>query len=186
MSTTTAFPSDSLSPEALSEQQEAAVYVGIDIAAAQLDVTVADGSGTSKQRARYSNTSEGRNRLAENLESLPPSLVTCEATGGLEVALGCTLQGREVPVRVVNPRQVRDFARATGQLAKPDRLDADAIAAYGAKIKPEPRLLPGEVQRRLSGLVTRRRQLVETRTAEKNRFTDAERQQMPDSVLDSI
>lgn len=186
MSPPTSSSSDSLSSTDLSAEQDAARYVGIDIAANHLDITVAGASGTPSCRARYSNTSEGRDRLAEDLEALDPSLITCEATGGLEVALTCALHPRELPVRVVNPRQVRDFARATGQLAKTDRLDADAIAAYGAKIEPEPRSLPGEVQRRLSGLVTRRRQLVETRTAEKNRLTDAERQQMPDAVLNSI
>ena len=188
MSTPTALQSDSLSSKDSSNgaASDAAIYVGIDIAADHLDVSVAGASGTPKQRARYSNTSEGRERLAEDVGELSPSLVACEATGGLEVALSCALQSRELPVRVVNPRQVRDFARATGQLAKTDRLDADAIAAYGAKIDPEPRSLPGKAQRRLRGLVTRRRQLVETRTAEKNRLTDAERQQMPDSVLTSI
>jgi transposase len=100
-------------------------------------------------------------------------LIVVEATGGLEQPLVAALQVAELPVAVVNPRQARDFAKATGQLAKTDQLDADNLAHFGQAVKPEPRRLPDEQTQLLAALLTRRRQLVEMMTAERNRLKSA-------------
>jgi transposase len=100
---------------------------------------------------------------------LQPKLVVLEATGGLQVRVAAALAAKGLPVAVVNPRQVRDFARATGRLAKTDPLDAEAVARFGEAVQPEPRPLPDAETEQLAGLIARRRQIVEMMTAEKNR-----------------
>ena len=109
----------------------------------------------------------------ERLTSLAPALVVLEATGGLELPLAGELLDAALPVAVVNPRQVRDFARALGKLAKTDTLDAQVLARFGEGTKPQPRPLPDAQTQELKALVTRRRQLVEMTTAEKNRLRRA-------------
>lgn len=99
-----------------------------------------------------------------------PTLIVLEATGGLEVPLAGALAAAGLPVVVVNPRQVRDFARATGQLAKTDRLDAQILARFAEVIRPPVRPIPDEQTQALAALVARRRQLIEMLTAEKNRL----------------
>jgi transposase len=99
--------------------------------------------------------------------------VVIEATGGLQVRAAAHLAAAGLPVAVVNPRQVRDFARATGQLAKTDRLDARIIARFAQAIRPEPRPLDDAAALHLKALVTRRRELVGLRTAERNRLAQA-------------
>lgn len=110
-----------------------------------------------------------RQAMPERLRNLQPELIVLEATGGLQTRVAATLAGAGLPTAVVNPRQVRDFARATGRLAKTDALDAEAIAHFAEAIKPEPRPLSDEESQALQALVARRRQLVEMQTAEKNR-----------------
>jgi len=100
-------------------------------------------------------------------------LAVLEATGGLEVAVVAALAAASVPVVVANPRQVRDFARATGQLAKTDRLDAQILAQFAATVRPIPRPLPEAGTQELAALLTRRRQLIDMLTAEKNRLSSA-------------
>ena len=107
------------------------------------------------------------------LRAVGPTLVVLEATGGLELALVGTLATAGVPVAVVNPRQVRDFARSMGRLAKTDRLDAQGLAHFAERIRPEPRPSPDAATRALEAVVTRRRQLLERRTAESNRRAGA-------------
>jgi transposase len=107
------------------------------------------------------------------LRDLRPTLVVLEATGGLEAPLVAALATAQVPVVQVNPRQIRDFARATGRLAKTDALDAQILARFAATVRPTPRPLPDEATRALEALVTRRRQLLEMLTAEQNRLTAA-------------
>jgi transposase len=121
---------------------------------------------------------EGITSLVERLGKLGPELIVLEATGGLQTRIAATLAAAGLPTAVVNPRQVRDFARSTGRLAKTDALDAAAIAHFAEAIKPEPRPLSDEAGQALQALVARRRQLVEMRTAEKNR-----RQQIKDVQL---
>ena len=138
-------------------------FVGIDVAKAQLDVAI----GPNGESFLVANDETGISELLRRLE--PADLVIIEATGGLEVPVASALATAGIAVAVVNPRQVRDFARATGRLAKTDRLDAQVLARFGEAVKPEVRPLKDEQAQALEALVNRRRQLVGMLTAEKNR-----------------
>jgi transposase len=116
------------------------------------------------------NEEAGVAALVARLRSLRPALVVCEATGGFERAVIAALAAAGLPVVVANPSQVRDFARATGQLAKTDRLDAQILARFAEAIRPPIRPVPDEQTQALAALVARRRQLIELLTAEKNRL----------------
>ena len=118
-------------------------------------------------------TEAGITALVARLQSLKPTLIVLEATGGLELPLAGALGAAQLSVAVVNPRQVRDFAKATGQLAKTDRLDAAILAQFGHAVRPTARVLPDALTQELSALVARRRQLVEMLVAEKNRYSAA-------------
>lgn len=145
-------------------------YIGIDISKKQLDVS----ERPSKQRRQYSRDESGIKQLVKELGERRPMLIVLEATGGLEISVVSALLEAKLPVAVVNPRQVRDFAKATGRFAKTDSLDADVLAHFGEALKPTPRELPSEQQRQLDGLVGRRRQLVEMLVAERNRLALAQ------------
>src|SRR6202158_3227450 len=138
-------------------------FVGIDVAKAQLDVAI----GPNGESFSVTNDETGISELLRRRE--PANLVIIEATGGLEVPVASALATAGIAVAIVNPRQVRDFARATGRLAKTDRLDAEVLARFGEAVRPEARPLANEQAQALEALVTRRRQLVEMLTAEKNR-----------------
>jgi transposase len=140
-------------------------FIGIDVAQDRLDVHVRP----SGQAFAVARDGEGLAVLIEHLGLLNPHLVVLEATGGFEQTLAAALVAAGIPLAVVNPRQIRDFARATGQLAKTDALDAKAIARFAEAIRPEPRPVPDAQARALSELVTRRRQVIEMMTAERNR-----------------
>jgi transposase len=140
-------------------------FVGVDVAKDRLDVHVRPG-GEAFFVAR---DGDGLEALAARLAQLAPQLVVLEATGGFEVTVAAALSAARLPVAVVNPRQIRDFARATGKLAKTDALDALAIARFAEAVRPEPRPLKDEQARALAELVTRRRQIVEMMVAERNR-----------------
>src|SRR3989442_15867203 len=107
--------------------------------------------------------------LVDQLQALHPALIVLEATGGLERLVTSALATAGLPVVVVNPRQARDFARATGQLAKTDALDARALAHCADVIRPTPRPLPDAQTQELRGLLGRRQQLIVMRTREPNR-----------------
>jgi len=109
--------------------------------------------------------------LIEKLTQLAPSRIVLEATGGLETLVATHLAAARLPVCVINPRQARDFAKATGQLAKTDRVDAHLLAHFGEALQPELRELPSTQTQLFEALLTRRRQLVQMRTAEKNRLS---------------
>ena len=141
------------------------IFVGIDVAKDRLDVHVRP----SDEAFSVARDSEGLTALMQRLGPLHPYLVVLEATGGFEQTLAAALVSEAMPLAVVNPRQIRDFARATGQLAKTDALDAKAIARFAEAIKPEPRPVPDEQARALGELVARRRQVIEMMTAERNR-----------------
>jgi transposase len=142
------------------------VVVGIDVAKAAFDVAVRP-SGEERQLA---NDAAGIAAVVGWLQTIRPRLIVVEATGGYEAPLVAELGIAALPVAVVNPRQVRDFARATGRLAKTDRLDAPVLAHFGQAVRPTPRPLPDEEARALGALVERRRQVVAMRTAEANRL----------------
>lgn len=145
------------------------VFVGIDIAKGQLDVAVRPGD----EVFRVANDEQGLKELLKRLRRLKPERVVLEASGGLEMAVVATLSAARLPLVVVNPRQVRDFARATGTLAKTDPIDARILAWFGEAVRPEVRALKDEETQALEALLKRRRQLVEMLTAEKNRLSSA-------------
>ena len=151
-------------------------FVGVDVAKASLTVVVRPELSSFV----FPNTPSGRKKLAETLQKLSPSLVVLEATGGWEREVVETLAEAGLPVRVVNPRQVRDFAKALGKLAKTDRIDAAILAHFAEATQPEPRPLPDEETRELRDLLTRRKQLQDMLTAEKNRLRRAPSSLRPD------
>ena len=156
--------------------------VGIDVSKATLEVAVLpDGAAW-----QVPNTPEGCATLLERLQAVAPERIVLEATGGFEVPVAAALGTANLPVVVVNPRQVRDFAKAIGQLAKTDRLDARVLANFAQVIRPEVRPLPDATTRVLSALVARRRQLQEMLTAERNRLMTAAVQDAPQPLRDQL
>lgn len=145
------------------------LFVGIDVAKAECVVAVRP-TGTTWTIPQ---TEAGWAALATRLQALAPALVLCEATGGLELPLASVLATAGLPLAIVNPRQVRDFAKAKGLLAKTDALDAAVLAHFAEAIRPVPRPVPDATTQALAALVTRRRQLVEMATAEENRLGSA-------------
>jgi transposase len=143
--------------------------VGIDVAKTRLDVHVRPQGETFAVAADET----GMQDLVTRLQGLAPRLVVLEATGGYEVPVAAALATAGLPVAVVNPRQVRDFARATGRLAKTDVLDAQMLACFGEAVRPPVRPLPDEQAQVLGELVARRRQVVEMLAAETNRQRQA-------------
>jgi transposase len=140
------------------------VFVGIDVSKTGLDVHVLPmGAAWS-----VANDDVGHRALAARLVELNPTLVVLEATGGYQNQAVAELAAHKLSVAVVNPRQVRDFAKATGRLAKTDAIDASVLASFAQAIRPEPRPLLDEQSQELLAMVGRRRQLIEMRTAEKN------------------
>jgi transposase len=140
-------------------------FVGIDISKDRLDVHLRP-SGDSFAVAREGEALAG---LVERLRALAPALVVMEATGGYETVVASALAAAQLPLAVVNPRQIRAFARATGKLAKTDRLDAAAIAHFAAAIRPPARPVADAQAQALGELVARRRQVIEMIVAEQNR-----------------
>ncbi|WHZ13553.1 MAG: Mobile element protein [Nitrospira sp.] len=126
--------------------------------------------GPPQDRVQIPHDESGIAQAVERLQDLHPTLIVLEATGGLEVPLTGALAAADLPVVVINPRQVRDFARATGQLAKTDRLDAQILARFAEAIRPPVRPMPDEQTQALAALVARRRQRIEMLTAAKNRL----------------
>lgn len=151
---------------AATREVEQSVYVGIDVAKTALDVAVRP-AGASW---RSGNDEAGRAEVVARLRPLAPTLIVLEATGGYERLLVAALALAGLAVAVVNPRQVRRFAQATGQLAKTDTLDARVLAHFADAVRPEARPLPAAGAQELAALVERRRQLVAMHTAEANRL----------------
>jgi transposase len=141
------------------------IIVGIDVSKDRLDVHVRPGS----QAFAVARDGKGLEELIERLGALHPSLVALEATGGFETVVAAALAGAQLPLVVVNPAQIRAFARALGQRAKTDPIDAGVIAHFAEATKPEPRPLPDEATRLLADLVARRRQIIEMIGAERSR-----------------
>ena len=145
--------------------EEAMRYAGIDVAQDWLDVAI-HGVG---QPWRVTSDEQGVQDLIRVLQEQGVAVVVVEATGGLEIPLAVALDVAGIPVALVNPRQVRDFARSLGKLAKTDRLDAQVLAHFGAATRPVPRPLPDEQARELAALVARRRQVLQMHAAELQR-----------------
>ena len=142
------------------------VYIGVDVSKDHLDVAVRP----TDEAWRVDNNDTAIKNLVSKLRGLEPALVLMEATGSYEMALAGALQVADMPIRVVNPRQARDFAKSTGRLAKTDSIDAEALAQFAEAVRPEPRRLPDEQTQRLSAILTRRSQIVGMLTAEQNRL----------------
>jgi transposase len=159
-----------------------AVWVGIDVAKAHLDWSVRP----TGQQGQVGNDAAGWAVLLEQVAPLHPTLVVLEATGGLEVPVAAALATAGLAVAVVNPRQVRDFAKATGQLAKTDALDAAVLARFAEAVRPEPRPLPDAATQALDALLGRRRQLVEMLTAERGRLLTTSTVAMRKDLQDHI
>src|SRR4030042_736369 len=146
--------------------ETAGIFVGIDVSKTWLDIAVHE----STETWRAGNDDEGIANLVKRLKQLKPALVVLEATGGYEMQLVAELAHACLPIVVTNPRKVRAFARSTGKLAKTDKLDAKLLAHFAAAIRPAVRSLPSEEEEQLTGLLVRRRQLVDMLTVEKNRL----------------
>ena len=142
------------------------IFVGVDVSKAVLDVAVAP----TKDSWSVPNSTEGMGQLVGRLREISPKLIVLEASGGLERRAVAALAGAGFPVVAVNPRQVRDFAKATGRLAKTDAIDAAVLALFADRLRPEVRPLRDEQTQELEALVVRRRQVVDMITAEKNRL----------------
>lgn len=142
------------------------MFVGIDVAKAELVVS----TQPTEERWTVANDERGVRTLVERLRSLEPQLLVLEATGGYELLCVAALAAAGLPVVVVNPRQVRDFAKATGQLAKTDRIDADILARFADKVRPSVRPLADADAQELAALLARRRQLLDMLQAERNRL----------------
>jgi len=145
------------------------LFVGIDVSKTMLDVAVAP----TGEKWSVSNSAEGTQQLVQRLKELSPTLVVLEASGGLERRAVASLAAAAIPVVAVNPRQVRDFAKATGRLAKTDAIDAAMLGLFAERIRPELRPLRDADAQELEALVVRRRQVVDMITAEKNRLSAA-------------
>lgn len=141
------------------------IVVGIDVAKDTLEVAT-----SALEHWSCSNDPKGQRELCERLRAVQADLIVLEATGGYESALAATLAQAQLPVVVVNPRQVRQFARALGKLAKTDRIDAAVLVQFGQQVQPEPRPLPDAQTRLLDALLTRRHQLLEMIQRERNRL----------------
>ena len=157
---------------------DASVFVGIDVSKDNLDVAVKPGN----ESFAVPNTSKGHDELCKRLRPFKPKLLVVEATGGMGLDAVIALCDAGIVVAIVNPRHVRDFAKACGQLAKTDCIDAAILADFADKIRPEPRPMPSEETRALDALITRRRQLVDMLAVEKNRLTTA-RKAMKKDIL---
>lgn len=145
---------------------ESEVFVGIDVSKAQLDIAIRPSGEVSS----VANDESGWKRLVKKLVVMKPERIVLEASGGYEVAVAAVLGAGGLAVVVVNPRQVRDFAKSTGTLAKTDRIDANILAWFGEAIRPELRPLKDEETQALEALMNRRRQLSDMLTAENNRL----------------
>jgi len=141
------------------------IYVGIDVSKAKLDVAIWD----SEVSWNFRNEAEGWQELVKRLKTCKPTLIVMEASGGLEQSIVAELYLEKLPVAVVNPTRVRDFAGSTGQWAKTDKLDARIIAHFAQAVHPKVRPLRTAEEERLNALVTRRRQVIQILVAEKNR-----------------
>jgi transposase len=150
-------------------------YIGIDVSKSILDVYILP----CKKYMQFKNDTKGIKRLVSKMKSFSPVIILMEATGGYEKSVAQSLSTNELPVAVMNPRQIRDFAKALGKLAKTDEIDAETIALFAEKIQPKANVMCNENQQQLAEVNARRRQLVEMITMEKNRLDKASKALKP-------
>lgn len=143
------------------------LYVGVDVSKKSLEVYILP----SADSFEVPNDQDGLDELADRLHKVRPTLVVLEATGGFERPAVATIAASGFAVAVVNPRQVRDFAKATGKLAKTDRMDAKILARFAQDIRPTPKSPPNAEAREFSAIIARRRQVISMMSAEKNRLS---------------
>jgi len=157
-------------------------FIGIDVSKDRLDVA------TYPREETWNTTQapEDIDALARRIKKLKPALVVLEATGGLEMPIAAALSELNVPVAIVNPRQVRDFAKATGKLAKTDRIDAAILARFAQAVRPDARPVPDTQRQELKAILARRRQLIEMITMEKNRLHSAKVAKVRSSIKQVI
>jgi transposase len=153
-------------------ERTAACFVGIDVSKDRLDVCLRMPDDSTETFA-VDNNPAGVTSLRERLAPHHPELIVLEATGGYEFPAAAALAAATFAVAIVNPRQARDFAKSMGRLAKTDAIDADTLALFGQRVRPEPRPLADETTRAFEDLLLRRRQLIEMRVAEENRLAMA-------------
>jgi transposase len=151
------------------------IFVGIDVSKAWLDVAVHE----KEEAFRVSNDEVGIASLVQRLKKVKPALIVLEPTGGFEMLVAAELTQANLPAVVVNAKRVRDFARATGKLAKTDKLDARVLAHFAAAVRPPLRRLRSEEEEQLTALLTRRRQVVDMLTVEKNRLVTVRAKMRP-------
>jgi transposase len=157
-------------------------HVGVDVSKLWLDFAVLE----TQEAFRCENSEAGIASVLERLKTIKPTLVVLEASGGYEFEFAAVLSGHRLPVAVVNPRQVRDFAKALGVLAKTDAVDAAVIAKFAAAIKPQISAIPDEETEQLDAVVARRRQLIQMLSAEKNRRAMLPSRKSRDPVRNSL
>jgi transposase len=150
--------------------EQRGMVAGIDVSKAQLDTAF----GADGEVVGFANDEQGIARLLERLSSVRPALVVMEASGGYETAAATAIAAASWRLAIVNPRQVRDFARATGRLAKTDRIDARMLSAFGKAVEPQITQLPDEDAQALQGMLLRRQQLVAMRAQERQRLEHAQ------------
>jgi transposase len=155
--------------EAITRGKESRMYVGIDVSKERLDVALRPAA----EAWQVANDAAGIADVCARLTQSAPALIVLEATGGYESAAVAALGAAGLPVVVVNPRQVRDFAKAVGKLAKTDRIDAQVLALFAERVRPEIRSLTSEAAQELEDLLSRRRQILEMLQAERNRLEHA-------------
>jgi transposase len=146
------------------------IYAGIDVSKSTLDVAVTN----QKEIKSFCNDGNGIQQIVDYLKKNVPSLTVMEATGGLEALLAANLDAAQIPVVVANPRQVRDYARSVGKLAKTDNIDARILAEFSRDIHPEPRPLTDEQTKEIKAMLVRRQQVIGMITTENNRLWSAD------------
>jgi transposase len=164
------------------ENVTSSVFVGIDVAKNRLDVNVRTLTESGNAASSFANDAPGGSELCAYPTSFSPALIVFEATGGYGALLAAELAARALPFVISNPRQIRDFARATGRLAKTDAVDAHVIALFAERIRPEPRPFPEENARALTELVSRRRQVLGTVMMERNRRFAAQNKRVSTTI----
>ena len=158
------------------------LFVGIDISKKHLDVAISPG----EQTFTCPNTEAGIQKLVRRLQELNPQIILLEATGGYEFLLIAALREAELPACFINPKLVRNFARGAGIAAKTDRLDAQVLALYACRMRPQPRTLPTQQQQELKLLLTRRRQMLEMIQMENNRLDPTPLPRIAQSIRQTI